>query len=167
MRVTGNQLRAALKLWEMRLNVAVQQFETSIYAFPGEDKNPLTAMNMIEKAHAAIATIQTAQTQYNLLVELNWNGNTIPLTSGVKSLGMASHEAKLWRSALPKKDRYDSIRDKTRNAEEIIATVVIPLERMAQYAFDKQKSATELQSAIATANATLIEIQGFPAELLG
>lgn len=158
MKTTGNKLRAALKYWEMKLQVLGTTFNDSTYAFQDEKKDPVGIMYRIMLAHDAIATIQTAQAKYNLEVICQVGGTTMSLCEAVKRLGMAGQVAGLWKRNLPEKGRYGYHSDRVRETTQERATSVISQEDMAQRIFDAQNYANNLQTAIATANATEIEL---------
>lgn len=156
-KVNGNRLRAYIKLYEMKLVALVATFDTQLNAFPGEEKNPDKLMEEIVRLQKAIAVMQSWQAQYNVKVTAIVNGNPFSLSYLVKYLGMAGQTAKMWRSAIPKKERYG--RDlTTRRTDEEIAVPVLSYEALVERAFEAQKLSNDIQSAIATANSIEMEV---------
>ncbi len=66
MKVTGIQIREAIKRWTLRRDASAGQFSESLWQF-SEDKNtttPVDLMKTFQEAEAAIARLQLAQTRY-------------------------------------------------------------------------------------------------------
>jgi hypothetical protein len=159
MLVTGYALREAIKQWELRKDAANRVFEDSLKVFPGEDKpHPSTLIAQYLAAEVAIAQLQTAQAQYNLINAFDFEERRITLCEAVKSLGGYGRVEKLWRTASGgKKDRYGSSEDE-RDPEKIYSVqVVTPMQGVEQSTI-AAKRASALRAGIATANATVVEL---------
>lgn len=165
MKVTGYQLRAAIKSREIQLKVAISLFEDSLMAFPGEDKNPVELMNDVAALEYDIAKLQEQQGLYNQAVTLEVQGESYSLAMAVKYDGGAGRAEKLWRSALPKKERY-SYRQDSRKADEQFAKSTIEPKVLVGLVEKSATFAANLRGAIAAANNTEVEISGLTQEML-
>lgn len=163
MKVTGYLLREKVREWELRRNMANEQFPASLKKFPGETKRtPAEVVGDFEKAEKAIAYLQAAQARYNLGVQVNVLGEVMTLCEAVKRIGGAGRAEALWRSAAGgKKDRYSSYRndDEVRKADEVRAVATITQEDAAKQATRAAKYAGAMRAAIATGNATVVEME--------
>lgn len=168
MLVTGYALREAIKQWELRKDAANRIFDDSLKVFPGEVKtHPEVLIKQYLAAEVAIAQLQTAQAQYNLLVTFDFEGRLITLCEAVKSLGGYSRVEKLWRTASGggKKDRYYGGTSDERDPTKTYAVqVVSPMDGVEQSTIAARR-ASALRAGIATGNATTCEI-GLNPELL-
>jgi hypothetical protein len=169
-RISGYTLREAIKEHELRSSTAASGFDRTLRAFPSElAKNlkdtPQTVVGRFVEAELAVARLQTVQAQYNLLVNVTYEGLTITLTQAVKMIGGLARAEKMWRSvASPKKDRYSSSygeddRDPTRERAEDQISQADAAKLSSQLA----RKAGRLRAAIATANSTEIELDFDPA----
>jgi hypothetical protein len=160
MLVTGYALREAIKQWELRKDAANRVFEDSLKVFPGEDKpHPSKLIEQYLAAEVAIAQLQTAQAQYNLLVSFDFEERTMTLCEAVKSLGGYGRVEKLWRTASGgKKERYGSSSDDERDPEKIYAVQVVKPMQGVEQSTIAAKRASALRAGIATGNATTVVI---------
>lgn len=168
MKVSGYQLREAIKQHELRRDVASKTYNSSLKAFKDEDKqSPQVIVTEFLEAERAIAELQTAQMRYNLTVEVEFpydspeqrNGVRAPLGFFIKLVGSLARAEKMYRSAATgKEDRY-SLRDDVRNANEETAKPTISPSQAVEQAAVYAKKAGQVRAAIATANATEIEIK--------
>ena len=157
-KVTGNQLRAAVKLLETKLQAAIHVFEDSLYAFSDEEKDPIKAMDKIKEIQKNISEVQELQAIYNLLVTVPVGTETMTLCRAVKLIGMAGQSASLWRSAMPKKrDRYHDP-EKTRRVDEETSSLTLSMEHVAEWLYTAQGYANLLQTAIAQGNSTEVPL---------
>lgn len=168
MLVTGYALREAIKQWELHKDAANRVFDESLKIFPGEVKpHPRELIAQYLAAEVAIAQLQTAQAQYNLLVRFDFEGRTMTLCEAVKSLGGYSRVEKLWRTASGggKKDRYYAGSPDERDPTKTYAIqVVTPMDGVHQSTIAARR-ASLLRAGIATGNATTCDIDVNP-ELL-
>lgn len=169
MKITGYALREAIKQHELRRDTAAHGFNGSLKAFPGEVKDtPSKVIETFLSAETAIARLQVAQMQYNLIVTVTPTmGEKMSLAEAIKRVGGLGRVEKMWRSAAgPKKDRYGNYLDE----DEIDPTRVrskptmTPTEAV-KMATAAGKRAGALRAAIATSNATQVEIEGLDPEL--
>jgi len=168
MLVTGYALREAIKQWELRKDAANRVFDESLKIFPGEEKpHPSKLIEQYLAAEVAIAQLQTAQAQYNLLVAFDFEGRKITLCEAVKSLGGYSRVEKLWRTAAGggKKERYGYNDNNERDSTKIYAVQVVTPMQGVEQATVAARRASALRAGIATGNATTCEISLNP-ELL-
>lgn len=162
MKVTGYLLREKVREWELRRNMANEQFSASLKKFPDEVKRtPVEVVSDFEKAEKAIAYLQAAQARYNLGVQVNVLGETMTLCEAVKRIGGAGRAEALWRSAAGgKKDRYAYRNDdEVRKADEVRAVATITQEEAAKQATRAAKYAGAMRAAIATGNATVVDME--------
>lgn len=162
-KVTGYQLREALKRWVMRRDTASKQFNETLFQFE-EDKNPSdftpeAVAGEFRKADEAVATIEAAQQAYNLKVSFKVQGQDMTLSYAVKRVGGAGRLDKMWRSAATDtgEDRY-SIRNKTRQEGERRAQKMIAPTKAMSIADEAARFAGALRAEIAKANATEVAL---------
>ena len=167
MLVTGYALREAIKQWELRKDAANRVFEDSLKVFPGEDKpHPSKLIEQYLAAEVAIAQLQTAQSQYNLMNTFDFEGRKITLCEAVKSLGGYSRVEKLWRTAAGggKKDRYGH-NDDERDPEKIYSVQVVKPAMGVEQSSMAARRSSALRAGIATSNAVMAALDLNP-ELL-
>jgi len=158
--VTGYALRDALKQWELRLAAANKSFNGSLYRFKGEEnkKSPHDVALDISTAERAIVELQVAQMQYNLLVGVNVQGESMTLAEAIKHVGSAGKIEKMWKAAVTGKEKskysYEdpTVRDNNPNQER--AVEVLSSEELLAVTGLASRRAGALRSVIATANAT-------------
>lgn len=169
MRVTGYQLRDALKTYELRAEAANRAFEPSLVRFASETKKtPDEVAREYTAAHDAIARLQVAQMKYNLAVTVKVGAMSMTLAEAIKRMAAPVRIAKLWKEAMgKKKDRYglsgvEVVRDKDK--EYAVASVTA--EEATAFAQKSAKEAAAYRSAIAVGNAQEVDIDGLDAALL-
>ena len=168
MRVTGYQLREAIKVWELRKDAASRMFDDSLKIFPGDNKDhPQVIIASLIAAEIAIAKLQTAQSKYNLAISFPFEGDVITLCEAVKSLGGYARVEKLWRATAGEKKEKYSYRDTTeRDPTKEYATYVVKPAESAAAAAKAAKVASTLRALIAQHNSREIFIEGLDAKLL-
>lgn len=159
MKVTGTQLRGRLAALALQLDAQTKAFDDALRQYPGEDKNPQDIMNEIVRLEYQITTLQTAQQWYNLQVTImSPDENPITLAAAVKLIGGLSRIAKLWRNALPAKDRYRlnalDVRSADQEREQYTLT---PTQIIAQITTWSNATAT-MTARVAIANTHEVEI---------
>lgn len=166
MKTTGYALREAIKQHELRKDTAAGSFDGSLKKWPGEEKeHPTKVVETFLQAESAIARLQTAQAQYNLKVQVEYDGRRISLSEAIKLIGGIARSEKMWRAvAAPKKDRYGIDRDE-RNADVVVAVATMTTSEAVKLAQAAAKRAGALRAAIATANAQEVEIENLDGSL--
>jgi hypothetical protein len=161
MKVTGYQLREALRRWTTRLDIASKQFNASLYQFETDrQRSPMEISEDFEKAEVAVAILQETQQAYNGLVKVNVQGHEMTLALAVKRVGTAARLEKMWRSAASDRgvrDRYYS-RELTRNKDDVVAVRQVSVEDALQKAEEAARRSSALREAIAVANATELDM---------
>jgi hypothetical protein len=156
-KVNGYALRAALTEARLRLDAVSRMFKDSVMAFPGEEKpSPKSLDEEIVGLDDLISEIETAQATYNLKVR----AGEMPLIRAVKLVGPRGRNAKLWReAAAPSHERYGGgYYEHTRDKDSIVAAPQIDRRAALDIANTKASQLAALRAAIATANATPVEI---------
>lgn len=162
MKVTGYQLREAIKQQELRRDAAVRAFPSALKAFPDElpEQSPIELSSLCLEAEARIASLQTAQMAYNLKVRVTVAGENMPLAAAIKLIGGISRAEKMWRSAVaPKVDRY-SFSDETRKTDEVVKRPTISTKDAQARVVALARQTSAMREAIALGNATAVEIEG-------
>lgn len=160
-RVTGYTLREAIKQYELRRDTAARAFNDSLKAFPDEQKEtPRAVVDQFLAAEKAIVSLQVAQAKYNLNVYVEANGDRMSLEEAVKAIGGFARAEKMWRTAAgPKPDRYGNYRDNDeRDPTKLISRPTVTASEAVKLASAAAKRAGALRAAIATGNATSIEV---------
>ncbi len=165
MKVTGYQLREALRHWRSVLEGLAIDLKGSLWYFDLKEKvDPLAVAEGYIAAENAVAKIEEAQQQYNLLIKVRYSIDEEPqtLTYAIKALGSAGRYAAIWKAVASdkQKDRYgigDSY-DRVRNKGDVHAKRSIAKEAASKMRTAANKHASDLRQAIALANAQTLEI---------
>jgi len=162
MEVTGYKIKEALKLKNLELQAVQSLFDESLYKFEDEkDKmSPAEVAQKILVLENNIADLQTAQSYYNLQVPIEIDGVKGTLEKAVKIVGGAGRLSKMWRTAAKGnvRDRWNRSQVATRRADEEVAIPTISKRDALELAKDAEKFASQLRSAIALGNTTVIDI---------
>lgn len=160
MKVTGYQLREAIKQQTLRRDTTAQAFNGSLKKFPEEKKDaPSDVMNEFLQAESAVAKLQIAQMRYNLAVQVTVLGETMPLGEAIKRIGGPARAEKMWRSATgPKGDRYFSREDDEFDPAKVRAVATLSVKEALKLAQGAAKLAGALRAAVAMGNAEAVEI---------
>jgi ribosomal protein S5 len=163
MQVTGYELRAAIRQWELRRDAAVAQFPGSLAIFDGERKDSPQAVTLaFLHAERMIATLQTAQARYNLGVMVSLDGGAFTLAEAVKRVGGVARMEKLWRAVVvPATDRYHDPAAASAAPRSTTHTYARATFTAAEAIATAEKLAREkgqIAQAIAEANATRLEV---------
>jgi len=168
MKVTGYQLREALRRWRDRRDIHSRTFSDALWQFEGENQgNPVEIAQEYEKADRAIAALESAQQEFNQRVTVKLSDGTFKLSVAVKRVGGAGRLTKMWRSAATStgRDKY-SYRENRRNKDDEFATRRVDQPTCMQKADDAAVYASKLRAAIAVANGTEIDIESVDPNLL-
>lgn len=160
MKLTGYQLREAIKAQAAKRDFAASQFSDTLKAFPGEAKPPPEAvMKQLIDSENALAALQVAQMRYNLVVPIADVPGVATLAQAIKLIGGIARAEKLWRGAAsPKVDRYALHKSDERSTDTIVAKPTVAREAAHEHAMQLARHAAKLRQAIANANATVVEI---------
>lgn len=166
-KVTGYQIREAIRKWNLKRDMLAAAFKDSLKRFQDEQKpDPSDVMRDYKIADRTIALLQVAQDHYNLGITIDDKGT--PLAIGVKLLGGAGRMEKMWRSvAAPEENRYGGD-GSVRRADEVTAAPTVTKAEAFHLAEEAGNYSAELRKAIATANATMFEVdvEGLEAQAL-
>lgn len=153
MKITGWQLREALKMWELRKGAAEKLFPESLHKFKGEEKDsPQSIIDQYLKAETAIARIQVAQMRFNLAVNVTVENTSMTLAEAIKRVGAAGRVEKMWGTITPKKDRYSLDFATTRDPSQERAEATVSIREGTKLAEQASKRASAFRAAINTAN---------------
>lgn len=166
-KVTGFRLREAIKTWELRRNTASKQFEDARWLFEGESKPALDDLaNAFVQAESAIARLQTAQARYNLAVEVDVQGQTMPLAAAVKMVGGAARLEKLWRETTQAPQQYGYGMQMIRTKDQERARPAVDVGTAVTRTEVAATRASALRHAIAMANSVEREVELDPTLLV-
>lgn len=155
MKVTGHQLREALKRWELKRDGLSAILDDSLTAFPGEEKpKPASLIDQIAAVETAIAALQLAQAQYNL--EVRFDG--YPLVFWVKRLGGYVRAEKLWKKAAPKASRASLYGIEERDPTKSYAQSAVTAAEAMQEQLAAAKTTSDLRAKVAAANAAEVAL---------
>ena len=168
MKITGYALRGAISEWKLKRDAATQAFNGSLYKFEGDSKDtPDQVAQAIGAAEVALATLQTAQMEYNLKVRLELPGGTISLAEAIKRVGGQGRIEKMWKSASSPKKRSSYLSDldeiPSREDGRVVAERQITTQQAIERATGAGRLAGKFRAAIAVGNATEVEIDLDPA----
>ena len=163
MKITGYMLRESIKQHELRRDTAARAFPGTLNKFPNEEKEtPHQAVKTFLEAEDAIVRLQVAQSLYNLAVKVEANGEKMTLEEAIKRIGGYARAEKMWRSAAgPKNDRYSSYgnNDRERDHTKVFAKETVTSTEAVKFATAAAKKAGALRAAIATGNASSVEME--------
>lgn len=170
MKVTGYQLREAIKMKHSEVAILNSQYEETLYAFDGDKKKlPHELIYEISKLEAEIALLQTAQSWYNVNVKIHFNGREMLLENAVKLVGGISRCGAMWRIAAEgtKRDRYTSYAEsRVRKKDEEVAQLTVDKEFALSGVKQAAKEGSALRGLISSANNNSIEIEFIDEKLL-
>jgi hypothetical protein len=164
MEVTGYKIREALKTWTLRKTATEQAFPDSLHKFEGDTKeSPLALSEVLLQAELSIVRLQAAQMQYNLAVrvEIDKYGITT-LAEAIKFAGAADRLEKLWRAVnvtSTKRSMYDSSPELVRDPTQVRAVATIAASDVLKQTTAASKRASAVRAAIASGNATKVNIE--------
>ena len=167
MKVTGYQIREAIKRHELARDTAVQMFKKSQHVFEDEEKvHPRDVMKQFKASEEAVVDLQEAQQKYNLTVTVDVQGSKMTLCSAVKRLGGAGRAEKLWRdSVVEKEDRYAMRENLERNKDVVRAKKVLTFDEAIDSANKAAGFAGALRAAVAMGNSKEMEVEGLDSSL--
>ncbi len=168
MKITGYQLREAIKQQVLRRDTAAQVFPSSLRTFPDEEKDtPASVMNEFLLAEQAVAQLQVAQMRYNLEVQVTVVGERMTLAEAIKRVGAPARAEKMWRTATgPRMDRYRSLDDNVEmDPLKVRAKPTMTSKEALSRAQGAAKLAGAYRAAISLGNALEIEISGLDSAL--
>jgi hypothetical protein len=169
MKVTGYQIREALRRWHDRRDIHSRTFTEALWQFSTDQNgNPVEIAQMYEKADRAIAALEVAQQEYNQRVTVKLSDGEFKLSVAVKRVGGAGRLTKMWRSAATStgRDRY-SYRENRRSKDDEFAKRMVAQPVAMEQADKAAQYASQLRAAIAVANGTEIELESVDPNLLG
>lgn len=169
MKVSGIQLKEAIKMAGLELDIVRSQFNDSLHKFKDETKpHPANVASRIESLEEKLGLLQTAQRYFNLNVTGTFLGREITLENAVKIVGGKGRVAKMWRQAArgAEVDKWDRRQALTRKADEEKAEPTITQDEALQKAKETERKASDLRALIAKANAQEIEIEWLDESLM-
>jgi len=161
MEVTGFQIKEALKMKNLELDAVRLQFDDSLHAFKDEKKlSPQEVMTQVTQLEQEIALLQTAQSIFNLTVEVLVGKTTMTLEQAIKMVGGAGRSSGMWRKAAGSRRRrgYYNEPSLSRRADEEQAVPTIDRAEALQHAKSAEKFASQLRGAIAVGNTKKVNV---------
>ena len=165
MKVTGYQLREALRHWRSVMDGLAIDLKGSLHYFDIKEKvDPLTVAKDYKAAEDAVARIEEAQQRYNLRVTLSIGDASHTLTYAIKAVGMAGRYAAVWKtvatggSARSSERLWGVSRAQVRNKDDVHAKRTIDKETATKMHTAANRHAADIRQAIALANASKLEI---------
>jgi len=168
MKVTGYQIREAVRRHELARDTSAQMFKKALHVFEDEEKiHPREVMKQFKSAEDAVVLLQEAQQKYNLAVLVDVQGKQMTLCSAVKRLGGAGRAEKMWRdSVVEKEDRYAMNERLERNKDTIRAKKTLTFDEAIDAANKAAGLAGALRAAVAMGNSREVELEGLDPSLL-
>jgi hypothetical protein len=162
MNITGHRIKEAIEAWKIKRELAADAFTKSLFTFGEEQIVPEAFFAQISEAEKSIIKLQAAQSEYNLKVSLEVDGESYTLTEAVKLVGVLTRFVKSWKEALKAQAVESSPWEKhnrlVRNKDDQVAQKTITDERCREMVTKLSQRKNTLQGAIAVANATKVEI---------
>jgi hypothetical protein len=154
MEVTGYQLREALKKHSLTLQNIERKFNKAMYRFADQEKeHPTKLAAQVFELERRIVRLQAAQTQYNLLVKVDFQGQKISLAEAVRLQGVAGRNAGRW-SMYQRMDLEpdETIRIKRADVTEEHAKPVMTNDQVMAQIIEAEKILATLKGLIAEGN---------------
>lgn len=159
MKITGYQLREALKQQTLKRDAISPTFNGTLKRYPGEEKEtPGEVMQEFLVTELAVTKLQVAQMRYNLAVNVSVLGEPMTLAEAIKRVGGPARAEKMWRSATSKKESSYFNEDERDPNKERSVSVLSPKETIS-LAQGAAKQAGAFRAAIALGNAEVVEIE--------
>lgn len=159
MKVTGYKLRNAIQNQCNRRAVLAQQFANSLTKFKGEEKeHPSTVMEAYRQCERDISVLQDVQSRYNQHVMVSLNNQKVSLLFVIKLVGGLGRVEKMWRTALPSRDRYSCRDEDSRNKDTEYATRQMSDKALLEASKEATKMCAAAREAIAIGNATELDL---------
>jgi hypothetical protein len=168
MEVTGYKLREALRRQTLRRETASSQFNDSLKKFPDEEKaTPDDVIKKVRSAEEAIATLQVAQTRYNLAVRVEVPGSRgqRTLLECIKRIGGLGRIEKTWRSAATVKERGMFDHDETREPGVVRQQRQLSVDEASARTEQIDRELAVLREVIAVGNAHKVDMEDLDASL--
>ena len=168
MKITGFQMMDRMEVLREQGQIATKQFVRSLFRFEAEqDKpDPRDLMQTFADNERKIALLQTAQAQYNVLVQVEVDGETMPLQQAIKMYGSVKQIKQNWQTAAKPdptegtKPRYYSDSDfTTRQSGNEYAERVVSMDECKTLALNAANLALALKQAIRSGNAAVVELE--------
>lgn len=166
-------LKDALKRWELRRDRLRKLFDNSLLKFNDEEKTMPTVIGAeYVQTESSIVRLQLVQAMYNLTVKLKLTEEReISLCEAIKSLGAQRRTAAMWLAASnrltnPIDMTYGFDNQFIREEGKVVAKPTMSDDDALNLSMQADQQTTVLKSAIAIANATELDIEGFDSALL-
>jgi len=163
MKITGFQLSYRLKELQDAREIAVSQFNDSLFQFPDEEgakSTPEALMRLLEECERKIAILQVAQARYNLAARVEVQGQVMTLHEAVKLVGGAGRIAKMWKEAAKKTTTNPySFGELSRDKDHEYARRTVSVPECLEYSTRATRWASALRQAIQLANSRELEIE--------
>lgn len=159
MKLTGYQLREAIRAQRLRRETASKLFSDSLWLFDGQPSRTKEYFDEFEAADHAVATLEAVQQTYTDRVPVTVHGKSISLTMAVKLIGGAGRAEKMWRDSATDKnaDPYSRGPTRTRDKDTVYANRSVTTEFAVKLAHHYGKQASGLRAAIASGNMMEVE----------
>jgi hypothetical protein len=163
MTVTGNKILDALDMLRERAKALESQFQSSLYAFPGEPppRDPREIMGELNGVSSQIARLQELQAAYNQRVEVEVQGERMSLQRVLELITGANRAKMLWNKAAtpPAENPYGlptTLRSRDKDNE--YTEPVVPLSEAQELANQATRRALACKQAIRSGNAREVEM---------
>lgn len=160
MKVTGYQLKEAIKRWEARKKPLLREFRNSFFRKPSQSgRLPLEIEKDIALVETSIASLQESQAKYNLAITVSYflfgEEKRMSLMNAVKTIGGIGRMEGLWKAESSKEeDPYDNQRlhyGATNTQYEWPKRTML-IKDIVETAAQKNAELTALRAGIAEAN---------------
>lgn len=168
MKVSGLEIREALRQWALRRDAANKRFEEALTRYEDETKeSPLEAETELILCEDAIAHLQTAQSYFNGQINVRVGTAEMKLTYAVKRVGGAARLEKLWHAQVKAKKvpAWESARTK-RTKDQVKELSAMSIPEMVAQAQQASLFAGQVRSAVSWGTSQTLEIEFLKDEYL-
>ncbi len=173
MQITGYKIMDALEALKEKAQQLDAGFLGSIFVFADESKpDPVESMAGYEQVESRIARLQELQSNYNLRVALDFEGERITLERAIKLQGVMGRLKNQWQAAaklepgrgMTRRGYYFEQCDEFTRAKDVeIARRQVSREAAEGLADKYAKLAVKLKQLVRAGNAQAVEIDADPA----
>ncbi|MEY2785859.1 MAG: hypothetical protein RL277_2071 [Planctomycetota bacterium] len=164
MKITGIQIREAVKHWTAQKLLLSKVFVDSGFSFPNENKQtPEEVAAQFEQASRCVAELESLQQAYNGAHSFVLEGRMLTLSEGVKLMAAYAQLVNMWtsyaqRGLLDIERPYNTSDGLRRAATDVVAVRRRTTEEANQMAAVYSKKASRLRNAVAVANTSAWDI---------
>ena len=163
--VTGHKILDALDYLKERAKTVEGQFTASLHRFEGDEskRDPREIVDEYDKIQRHVARLMEVQANYNVLVEIQVQGESMSLQRVLQLISSANRIKNLWSSvSVSQPTMYHYGNPLARDKEHEYAKPVVSLAEAEELSSKASLRAMALKQAIRSGNAREVELEVEP-----